>query len=204
MVVRDTSPARQSAQATALEPFANMMAASQMSSLPFVNYEAFISRAAMVAAETPVVRLPDRKACLNCPHAHRRYPAIPVCTDATVFEDLVVGPVKDRACLAAMSPPKTLAGVDVGRGPHEPVAPGYDDLARIVDPAVLAEGLYFNHILPECACTQALFDAADHDGYCGVRLDFLRQEAALKARLNPPALPSRTQAGNAGAAATPS
>lgn len=204
MVTCDTNPARQSAPATAPEPFARMFSASQTSGLPFVNYEDFVSRPAMVAAETPVVRLPDRKACLNCPHAHRRYPAIPVCPDATVFEDLVVGPVKDRACLAAVSPPKTLAGVDVGRGPHEPVTPGYDDLARIVDAAVLAEGLYFNHILPECACSQALFDAADHDGYCGVRLDFLRQEAALNARLKPPALPSRTHAGNAGAAATPS
>lgn len=181
-----------SAMPTAASPeqFAKMMAAVQVSGLPFVNYEANISRAAMVAAETPMVRLPERKACLLCPHYARRHSVTLVQPDPYLFDDMIenAGEGFDPRVAAAGPPPRTLAGVDFSYGPHDPVTPGFDDLARIEDPTVLADALLFNHFLPECACTKALFEAADHEGYSGVRLDFLRQEAALMAR-NGPAAP---------------
>jgi hypothetical protein len=166
------------------EQFATMMAAVQMNGLPFVNYEANISRAAMVAAEAPVVRLPERKACLLCPHYARRHGVIFDQPDAFLFDDMIekAGEGFDLRVAAAGPPPRTLAGVDVGHGPHNPVPPGFDNLACIENPTVLADALYYNRILPECACTKALFDAVDKDSWPGARLDFLRQEAALKAR----------------------
>jgi hypothetical protein len=169
---------------------ATMMAAAQVNGLPFVAYGANISRAAMVAAETPVVLLPERKACLLCPHYARRHGAVLVQPEPYLFDDLIekAGEGFDPRVEAAGPPPRTLAGVDFSYGPHDPVTPGFDDLARIKDPTVLADALFFNHVLPECACTKALFDAADHEGWPGVRLDFLRQEAALKARRQPLAL----------------
>ena len=167
------------------QDFAAAMAAALFSTTPSVNYEARISRAALAAVETPVVRLPERKACLDCPHMARRFPAILPCPDTTMFDHLLENPAHGCAAFPVVSPPKTLTGVDLSRGPHEPVTPGLEDLARILDPTVLADALYYNRILPECACTKALFDAADHEGYSGVRLDFLRQEAALQARHGP-------------------
>ena len=159
------------------------LAAALFSVTPSVSYESAISRAALSATETPVVRLPARKACLDCPHYRRRLPAVLWCPDETVFDDLVQTPAHDCAARKVASPPpKILAGVDLAKGPHELVTPGFDDLARIEDPTVLADALYFNQVQPACACTKALFDAADHEGWAGVRLDFLRQEAALQAR----------------------
>lgn len=169
------------------EQFATMIAAVQGNGAPFVDYEANISRAAMVAAEDPVVRLPERKACLLCPHYARRHSVTLVQPDPYLFDDMIerAGAGFDPRVAAARPPPRTLAGVDFSYGPHDPVTPGFDDLARIEDPTVLADALFFNHVLPECSCTKALFEAADHEGYSGVRLDFLRQEAALKARRKP-------------------
>ena len=104
-----------------------------------------------------------------------------------LFDDLIedAGEGFDPRVAAAGPPPRTLAGVDFSYGPHDPVTPGFDDLARVEDPTVLADALFYNHVLPECACTKALFDAADHEGWPGVQLDSLRQEAALKARRGP-------------------
>lgn len=187
-------------QADSPELFATMMASSQLSGMPFINYEAHVSRAAMVAPENPVVRLPERGACLSCPHYARRHGVILVQPDAFLFDDMIEKADEgfDPRVAAAGPPPRTLAGVDVGYGPHNPVAPGLEDLARILDPTVLADALYYNRVLPECACTKALFDAADHEGYSGVRLDFLRQEAALKARQGLRAPPSRARTDKAG------
>ncbi len=163
------------------EQFVTMMAAALVNGVPFVDYEANISRAAMVAAETPVVRLPERKACLDCPHYRRRLPAVLWRPDETAFDDLVQTPAHGCAAFKVGSPPpKILMGVDLGQGPHEPVAPGYEDLARILDPTVLTDALFYNGILPECACARALFDAAASDFFAGVRLDFLRQAASQK------------------------
>jgi hypothetical protein len=182
-----------------------MMAAVQVNGLPFVDYEANISRAAMVATETPVVRLPERKACLDCPHYRRRLPAVLWHPDETAFDDLVQTPA--RGCAAfkvAPPPPKILMGVDLGQGPHEPVPPGYEDLARILDPSVLTDALFYNGILPECACTRALFNAAASDFFAGVRLDFLRQAAAQKQKKTVPvALKPHAVAKGVGAPASP-
>lgn len=184
-----TAAAKDPTTPTAASPeqFVTMMAAALVNGVPFVNYEPNINRAAMVAAETPVVRLPERKACLLCPHYARRHGAVLVQPEPYLFDDLIekAGEGFDPLVAAAGPPPRTLAGVDFSYGPHDPVTPGFDDLARVEDPTVLADALFFNHVLPECACTEALFDAADHEGWAGVQLDFLRQEAALKARRKP-------------------
>lgn len=182
MAVRVSSRPRHQDQTSDGRDFATMMAAVPVNGVPFVNYEANISRAAMVAAETPVVRLPERKACLWCPHYARRHGAVLIQPEPYLFDDMIekAGEGFDPRVAAAGPPPQTLSGVDVGYGPHNPVAPGYDDLARIKDPTVLADALYYNRILPECACTKVLFDAVDKESWPGARLDFLRQEAALK------------------------
>lgn len=187
MAVRVSNQPPQQHQFSDRQGFATMLAAVQVNGLPFVDYEANISRAAMVAAETPVVLLPERKACLLCPHYARRHGAVLAQPDTYLFDDMIemAGEGFDPRVAAAGPPPRTLAGVDFSYGPHDPVTPGFDDLARIEDPTVLADALVFNHILPECTCTKALFEAADHEGWPGMQLDLLRQEAALKARSKP-------------------
>lgn len=177
-VVANKDPAKPLAASP--EQFATLMAAVEVNGLPFVDYEANINRAAMVAAETPVVLLPDRKACRECPFFGCRGPADLTRTDTDAFDDFLATVGEDPAVLVGAPPPKILMGVDLGQGPHEPVAPGYEDLARILDPTVLTDALFYNGTLPECACTRALFDAAASDFFAGVRLDFLRQAAAQK------------------------
>lgn len=173
--------------AEAPDLFARMMAASQLRKAPFKNQEAHIRRAAMVGPENPVVHLPGRKTCLPCPHHARRHGVTLAQPDPDLFNDLIekTGEGFDPRVAAAEAPPRTLAGIDVGYGPHYPVVPGFDDLARIKDPTVLADALFYNNVLPLCACTKALFAAADDEGWPGMRLDFLRQEAALQARPKP-------------------
>lgn len=73
------------------QDFSTSMAAALFSVTPSVNFEAAITRAALVAVETPVVALPERKACLDCPHYRRRLPAVLWCPDETAVEDLVRG-----------------------------------------------------------------------------------------------------------------
>lgn len=187
MAVRVSSRPPQQHLPSDRRDFATMVAAAQLTGVPFVDYEANISRAPMVAAETPVVILPEQKACLLCPHYARRHGAVMLQPDPYLFDDMIemAGEEFDPRVAAAGPPPRTLAGVDFSYGPHDPVTPGFEDMARIEDPTVLADALFFNHVLPECACTRALFDAADHEGYSGVRLDFLRQESVLKVRRQP-------------------
>lgn len=166
---------------TAHPAFADMMATAQQDcATPQVDYEASVRRAALTPPEKPAVKLPDRRSCLACPYKHRRQPAYTPGPCPTVFEEFVRSGDAQITCVT--TPPKTFAGVDVGHGPHAPVRPGYEDLARIVDPAVLADALYYNLVLPACPCTEALFAAADADFYAGVRLDFLRQELVLRRR----------------------
>lgn len=188
------------------QDFCTAMAAALLSVTPSVRYESAISRAALSAAETPVVRLPERKACLDCPHYRRRSPAVLWHPDETLFDDLVQTPAYGCAAFkAAPAPPKILAGVDLPQGPHEPVTPGFDDMARIPDPSVLTDALFFNRVLPECACTKALFDAADSDCFSGVKLDLLRQLAAQKQKkaTHAPLMPHAVRKG-AGVPASPS
>lgn len=165
---------------SAEQEFCTLMAEQQIRGVAPVDYEASISRAALSAAETPVVRLPDRKACLDCPHFARRYRAVLYRQDAAIFDGLIKTAAADVQAVVGGPPPRILHGVDLGRGPHEPVTPGFEDLARILDPTVLTDALYYNGILPECACSEALFDAADSGFFSGMRLDLLRQSAANK------------------------
>lgn len=162
--------------------FITAFARSQVSASPPINFESRVSRAALAAAETPVVQLPPLDTCLGCPFFARRFAATLVPADHVDFSDTIVG-ASDNLDLPSFSvaPPKILAGIDWADGPHDPVKPGFEDYARVMDPIVLADALYFNQVLPACACSRALFDAADKDTFSGLRLDFLRQEAALKA-----------------------
>jgi len=185
--------------------FAAAMAASQVSAAPTVNYESRISRAALVAAETPVVTLLEREACLDCPHFARRRGADLSQPDPTIFNSMIVTAGEDVDLLAAAAaPPKILAGIDLGLGPHEPVTPGFEDFARIIDPDVLTDALYYNGILPECACTRALFKAADSDLFNGLKLDLLHQSAATRRRKASPPLLQLPGPGRVGALAPPS
>lgn len=182
MVRRDTNPASQCVEAATAVPFATAVAASQLSGEAPINFESRVSRAALAAAESPVVQLPPLDTCLGCPFFARRFAATLVPADHVDFSDTVVG-ASDNLDLPSFSvaPPKILAGIDSADGPHDPVKPGFEDYARVMDPIVLADALYLNQVLPACACTRALFDAADKDTFSGLWLDFLRQEAALKA-----------------------
>ncbi|WP_327448796.1 hypothetical protein [Brevundimonas sp.] len=102
--------------------------------------------------------------------------------DTSPFDELIVAGGDDvELTRLPAGPPKVLAGIDLADGPHERVTPGFEDYARVSDATVLADALYFNQVLPECACTRALFDAADDRTVRGLWLDFLRQEAAIKA-----------------------
>lgn len=190
MVRRDTNPASQCVEAATAVPFATAVAASQLSGKAPINSEGRVGRAARAAAETPVVKLPGRHTCLDCPFSAGRYAANLVPADTSFFREYVVG-VRDDLDLmdAAAEPPMILAGIDLADGPHVRVTPGFEDYARVIDPTVLADALYFNQVLPACACTRALFDAADKETFSGLRLDFLRQEAALKANC-PKAVPA--------------
>lgn len=176
MVRRPSAP-----KVTAPPVFADMMATAQQDcARPQADYESTVSRAALTPPDKPAVKLPDRLSCLTCPNWPRRQPAYTPGACPTVFEDIIKTGDAQVAYVAA--PPKTFRGVDVGYGPHSPVRPGYEDLARIVDPTVLADALFYNQVLPACACTEALYAAADADFYAGIRLDFLRQELLLRRR----------------------
>jgi hypothetical protein len=162
--------------------FITAFARSQTNASPHVEYESAVKRAPMAKADCPVVKLPPLDTCLDCPFFARRFAATLVPADQVDFSDTVVG-ASDNLDLPPLSvaPPKILAGIDLADGPHVPVKPGFEDYARVIDPIVLADALYLNQVLPACACTRALFDAADKDTFSGLWLDFLRQEAALKA-----------------------
>ena len=162
--------------------FTAAMAAAQTTAHRPCSYENAVKRAPMAEPSRPATALPGRESCRDCPHVRHRLPADLTPADTSPFVDLIVAAGEDlELTYVAEGPPKILAGIDLAEGPHERVMPGFEDYARVSDATVLADALYFNRVLPECACTRALFDAADDGTVPGLWLDFLRQEAGIKA-----------------------
>lgn len=166
--------------------FSAMMAASQMA-ISEVDLEAQVSRVVLAPTDQPVVKLPPLDTCVTCPNRPQRYPAVLELSSCRAFDDLIEVP--SLSCNAPhQAPPRILYGVDLAKGPHEAVRPGFEDLARVTDPTLLTDALMLNRILPTCACAQALFAAADHDLWQGFKLNTLKQVAEQKAAREKPAV----------------
>lgn len=159
--------------------FATLMAASQMASAE-ADLEAQVSRATLAPSDQPVVQLPPVDTCAACPNRPQRCPAVLEVPSRLAFDDLIEVPPPSRDA-PHQAPPRILYGVDLAQGPHEAVRPGFDDLARVIDPTLLTDALLLNRVLPTCACAQALFAAADHDLWQGFKLNALKQVAQQKA-----------------------
>jgi hypothetical protein len=164
--------------------FIDLVAASQTSNLATGSGPgARILHAALAPTGSPMVKLPDLKACLACPNFQKRDGTATAQTDPETFADWIAS-CDPAAAYFPDAPQAILLGLDWTDGPHVPAIPGFDVLARVIDPRTLAEGLSVNRILPDCPCAVALHAAADDDGWRGLALDDLRQEAFLKSQSN--------------------
>ena len=128
------------------------------------------------AANSPRVELGDCTACTGCEKPDRRTPAS-LAPDAAMFSDLLAPGVPEEP-VVHHDPIKILAGIQTTDSACWPQRPGFEDYARLADAKDLTSALVWNWEIPNNPCVRALFAAADQDGFDGLILWIMEQQAA--------------------------
>lgn len=127
-----------------------------------------------MCAREKLVDLP--KCSAFCPNRNLR-PSVRIPEPKVCFKDLIVTAPTEVMNEEPLELPIALRGMDPLPALHRVLSPGYEDLAGAASADHLTDALWFNQIVPNCACTKALFAAADRETFIGVLLASLEQEA---------------------------